>query len=49
MEDSANQVSDFYLDSVKIELLTSNPASHLRAVKIHSHGAWIHADWGLGL
>lgn len=49
MEDSANEVSDFYLESVKTELFTSDPTSHLGVVKIHSHGAWIHADWGLGL
>lgn len=49
MEDSANEVSDFYLDSVKTELFTSDPTAHLGVVKIHSHGAWICANWGLGL
>lgn len=45
----ANQVSDFYLHSVKIELFPSDFASHLRVRKIHSHGVRIHADQGLTL
>lgn len=49
MEESANEVSDFYLESVKTELFTSDLTSHLGVVKIHSHGEWIHADWGLSL
>lgn len=44
IENSANEVSDFYLDFLKIELFASDPTSHLGVVKIHSHGGWIHAD-----
>lgn len=44
IENSANEVSDFYLHFMKIELFSSDPTSHLRVVKIHSHGVWIHAD-----
>lgn len=36
MEDSANEVSDFYLDSVKIGLFPSDFTSHLRVRKIQS-------------
>lgn len=36
MEDSANEVSDFYLGTVKTELFTSNTTSHLGVVKTQS-------------